>query len=210
MQNNNSRFSVKLIAAIGIGAALFFLLGRFVAIPVFANTNLTFQYSLLAFFSALFGPIAGTLIGLIGHILVDMSWGWGIWWSWIIVSAFCGAGFGLVLKGMRFEGGLKGRSIARFVVGTSLVHLVGWGLLAPVLDILIYSQPANRVFTQGLIAAGTNILTTAIVGSLLLIAYAKTRPAQGSLTIEDDVIANDVIVPVSETVVERELVDTLV
>ena len=61
MKNN----SVRTIVAVGIGAALFFVLGRFVAIPSpVPNTNISTQYGLLAFMAALFGPVAGALIGL--------------------------------------------------------------------------------------------------------------------------------------------------
>ena len=85
------KFSVKTIVAIGIGAALFFVLGRFVSIPSFIpNTNITTQYGLLAFLSVVFGPVAGALIGLIGHALIDFSYGWGIWWSWVIAPAVFG------------------------------------------------------------------------------------------------------------------------
>ena len=81
------KVSVKTIVAIGIGAALFFVLGRFVAIPSpVPNVTICIQYGLLAFMAALFGPIAGALIGLIGHFLIDLSYGWGIWWSWVIAS----------------------------------------------------------------------------------------------------------------------------
>ena len=53
MKNN----SVKTIVAIGIGAALFFVLGRFVAIPSpVPNTNISSQYGLLAFMAALLAP----------------------------------------------------------------------------------------------------------------------------------------------------------
>ena len=42
------KFSVKSIVAIGIGAALFFVLGRIVAIPSpVPNTNISVQYGLL-------------------------------------------------------------------------------------------------------------------------------------------------------------------
>ena len=42
------KFSVKTIVAIGIGAALFFVLGRFVAIPSpVPNTSISVQYGLL-------------------------------------------------------------------------------------------------------------------------------------------------------------------
>ena len=70
------KFSVKSIVAIGIGAALFFVLGRFVAIPSpVPNVNICVQYGLLAFMSVVYGPVAGALIGLIGHALIDFSYG---------------------------------------------------------------------------------------------------------------------------------------
>lgn len=42
MKNNSS---IKTVVAVGIGAALFFVLGRFVAIPSpVPNTNISMQY----------------------------------------------------------------------------------------------------------------------------------------------------------------------
>ena len=74
MKKNNS---IKTVVAIGIGAALFFVLGRFVAIRArFRNTNISLQYAVLALLAAMYGPVAGGLIGFIGHTLVDLSWGW--------------------------------------------------------------------------------------------------------------------------------------
>ncbi|MCL2372018.1 MAG: ECF-type riboflavin transporter substrate-binding protein [Defluviitaleaceae bacterium] len=176
--------SVKTIVAIGIGTALFFLLARFASIPVFANTTLTFQYALLAFFAVLFGPIAGLIIGLAGHILTDLHFGWGLWWSWIIVSGVVGFAFGVMMKGVNVDEGEfeKKSSIIRFIVCSAIIHVISWGVIAPVLDILIYSQPANRVFTQGLIASIGNIITTAVVGTILLFAYSKAKPKTGSLS----------------------------
>jgi len=181
------KFGVRTIVAIGIGAALFFVLARFASIPVFANTTFTFQYAILAFFAVLFGPIAGVLIGLVGHILTDLAFGWGLWWSWIIVSGVIGFAFGFVMKGVNIDDGafVSKRGILQFVIGTVLMNLVAWGGLAPVLDILIYAEPVNRVFTQGLFAFTGNAITTSVVGTLLLLAYFKARPAKGSLTKED-------------------------
>ena len=54
------KLSVKSIVAIGIGAALFFVLGRFVAIPSgIPDTNISIQYGVLAFVAGVFGPIYG-------------------------------------------------------------------------------------------------------------------------------------------------------
>ena len=176
------KFSVKQLVATAIGAALFFLLARFLSIPIFANTNLTLQYAIVGFFAAVFGPITGVLIGLIGHTLVDLSFGWGIWWSWVIASAVVGFISGFLLKPGKIEEGEFGKvDIIRFVIGSLIVHAICWGLVAPLGDILIYAEPSDKVFLQGLIAGAGNFVFTAIVGTLLLFGYSKTRTKTGSL-----------------------------
>ena len=176
------KFSVKQLVATAIGIALFFLLARFLSIPVFANTNLTLQYAVLGFFAAVFGPISAFLIGLAGHALADLSWGWGIWWSWVIASAFVGFISGFILKFGAVEAGEFGlKGAVRFIIGSLVAHALAWGLVAPVLDILIYAEPADKVFVQGLIAGAGNFVLTAVVGTALIFAYSKTRVKSGSL-----------------------------
>jgi energy-coupling factor transport system substrate-specific component len=178
--------SVRTIVAIGIGAALFFVLARFVAIPSpVPNTSVTTQYGLLAFMSALFGPVAGILIGFIGHFLNDLSAGWGIWWSWVICSGIFGLLVGIGCKGIHLEDGEFGTAqLIRFNIVQAVSHLICWAAVAPTLDILMYQEPANKVYLQGLVASAANIVTTAIIGTILCAAYAKTRPQAGSLNRE--------------------------
>ncbi len=174
--------SITTIVAIGIGAALFFVLGRFVAIPSpVPNTNISIQYGLLAFMSAIFGPIAGLFIGFFGHAFIDASYGWGIWWSWVIASAVDGLIMGFLMKGINIEKKLTGFDILKFNVAQVIGNAVAWFLIAPVLDILIYAEPANKVFTQGLVGGISNIITAAIVGTLLSLAYSAAKPKEGSL-----------------------------
>lgn len=174
---------VVLVVAIGIGAALFFVLGRFVAIPSpIPNTNISLQYGLLGFMAALFGPIAGLLIAFIGHALVDFSYGWGIWWSWVIASGFTGLLMGLCAKAVALDKDpFNGKKVLTFNIYQVVANVVAWVIIAPVLDILIYKEPANKVFLQGLFAALSNSITTAVVGTLLCFAYSKAKPAAGSL-----------------------------
>lgn len=181
------KFSVKTIVAIGIGAALFFVLGRFVAIPSpVPNTNFSAQYGLLAFMAVVFGPIAGALIGFIGHALIDFSFGWGVWWSWVIASAVFGLLVGLLAKAFKMnENEIGKKGLIKFNIIQVLCHVVCWGGVAPVLDILIYSEPLDKLFAQGLMASVANSIITAIVGSLLCVAYAASRPKAGSLNKED-------------------------
>ncbi|HIZ54479.1 MAG TPA: ECF transporter S component, partial [Candidatus Enterococcus avicola] len=53
-----------------------------------------------------------------------------------------------------------------------------------VLDVLIYAEPANKVFTQGFAAGIANIVTVAVIGTILLSAYAQTRNKSDSLSKE--------------------------
>ena len=182
----NKKSPVVTIVAIGIGAALFFVLGRFVAIPSpVPNTTISIQYGLLAFMAALFGPVAGILIAFIGHALIDFSYGWGIWWSWVIASGVAGLVMGLGAKKINVEKSFGTKEIVTFNITQVIAHLIAWGIVAPVLDILIYSEPANKVFLLGLVGGLANIVTTAIVGTLLCVAYAAAKPKAGSLKKEN-------------------------
>ena len=179
--------AVKLIVAIGIGAALFFVCGRFIAIPSpIPNVTINIQYGVLAFFAAAFGPLAGCLIGLIGHALIDFSYGWGIWWSWVIASAAFGFVLGL-FKGLfnPNDGGFGGSKIVRFNVTQLIAHLIAWGIVAPALDIVIYAEPANKVFAQGIWACIGNVIISGILGSLLGVGYSAIRGKSSGLKKED-------------------------
>ena len=185
-QEHMKKFGVRSIVATAIGAALFFVLGRFVAIPSgVPNTNISLQYGVLAFIAAVFGPIAGLLAGLIGHFFIDFSWG-SVWWSWVISSAFFGCLVGFLTSKIDFASGEFGISgIIRFNVAQIIGHLLAWAVLAPILDIVIYGEPADKVFVQGLVSAGVNIITTAVLGTLLCIAYTASIPKKDSLKEED-------------------------
>lgn len=181
-----SGFSIKSIVAIGIGAALFFVLGRFVAIPTpIPNTTANVQYGVISVFAVIFGPVVGLLGAFIGHILIDLSWG-SPWWSWIIASGTFGLLIGLTKKFINIEGGKFGvKEILIFNAAQIAAHGICWVLVATVLDVLIYSEPIDKLIAQSFGAWGLNALTTAIIGTLLLVAYAKTRTKAGSLQKED-------------------------
>nr|WP_019162734.1 ECF-type riboflavin transporter substrate-binding protein [uncultured Blautia sp.] len=180
MKSNNS---IKTVVAVGIGAALFFVLGRFVAIPSpVPNTNISLQYAVLALLAVMYGPVAGGLIGFIGHTLIDLSWGGSPWWSWVITSAFVGVIVGLFAKKLNVQEGDFGKGkVTLFAIANIAAHVIGWIVVAPVLDILIYAEPANKVFAQGAFAAISNTITAVIVGGLLVLAYTKTIAKKGSL-----------------------------
>lgn len=182
-----SKISIKSIVAIGIGAALFFVLGRFAAIPTFVpNTTANIQYGVLSVFGIIFGPIVSTLAAFIGHTLIDLSWG-SPWWSWIIASAVYGFIIGLAKKAIHIEDGKFGiKEIVIFNVIQVIGHGISWGVVATVLDVLIYHEALDKLVAQSLTAWGVNALTTAIVGTILLLGYVKTKTRAGSLQKENN------------------------
>ena len=176
---------VTQVVAIGIGAALFFVLGRFVAIPTpIPNTTISIQYAVLAVFAVLYGPLVGALAGLIGHILIDAT-GFGIWLSWEISSGVFGLVVGLLLLRTAIEDGVFDRALAlRFTLAVVIANALAWLVVAPLGDVLIYSEPANKVWTQGALAFAANSVTAAVLGLIILSLYARTRTRTGSLSRE--------------------------
>lgn len=179
-------FSIKTFVAVGIGSALFVILGRFGSIPSgIPDTNIETTYALLALIAILFGPIAGLLVGLIGHTLKDAIFYGAPWFSWVIASAIVGLIIGFAYRKLKVEEGEFGvRQIIHFNILQIIANAVAWFVVAPALDIAIYAEPANKAYTQGLVAGAANIVTVAIIGTLLLLAYSKRRTKKGSLTKE--------------------------
>ena len=169
------KFGVKEVVATGIGTALFIVLTN-AQIPfgIIPNTALQSRVAVLTFFSAVFGPIVGGAIGLIGHALGDAIFYGSIYWSWVFPDALFGILMGVFAAKFAIkDGGFDGKAIALFNVVQVIANALAWILLAPVLDILIYAEPAKKVFTQGILAFIGNIIVAAVLGTLLAFAYSK-------------------------------------
>jgi len=177
-------FNTRTIVATAIGAAIFTLLFMFVKIPSpIPETSFQTAYGLAAFFATLFGPIAGALIAFIGHALSDAVQYGSPWWSWVIASGVAGFIYGFAFKRTKVEEGeFKGKDILTFNVIQIIGNAIAWIVVAPVLDIIIYQEPVNLVFTQGITAFFMNSVSTGVIGTLLLVAYAATRTKKGSLS----------------------------
>ena len=172
--------------AIGIGTALFIVLTE-VQVPIgIPNTALQPRAALLAFMAAVFGPIVGGAIGLIGHALGDAVFYGSVWWSWVFPEAVLGIIVGVFAKKYAIkEGGFDKKAAVLFNVVQVIGNAVAWILVAPVLDILVYAEPANKVFIQGFFAFLGNIIITAILGTLIAFGYTKIGAKSSSLKKED-------------------------
>ena len=67
----------------------------------------------------------------------------------------------------------------------AVTNVIAWIVVAPVLDIVIYAEPANKVFAQGAGACLANVVMIGVLGTLLLVGYSKVGAKSGSLSKED-------------------------
>ena len=163
------------------------ILGRFGSIPSgIPNTNIETSYAYLALMSILYGPIAGFLIGLIGHGLKDLVFYGMPWFSWVISSAVVGLIIGMAYKKVKVSDGEFGvKDILIFNITQIISNILAWFIIAPTLDIWIYAEPANKVYIQGIIGGTSNMLTIGILGTIILTSYSKTKIKSRSLKFEE-------------------------
>ena len=184
--SENKKFGIKEVVAIGIGTALFVVLTE-VQIPIgIPNTSLQPRMAVLAFLSAIFGPFVGAIIGLLGHALGDAVFYGSVWWSWVFPEAVVGIAIGAFAKKFAVkEGGFDKKNIILFNLVQIVANAAAWILVAPVLDIAVYAEPASKVFLQGAFAFLGNIIIIGILGSLLLAGYSRVAGKSSSLKKED-------------------------
>ena len=136
----NKKFGIKEVVAMGIGTALFVVLTN-VQIPLvfIPNTALQPRMAVLAFFSAIFGPIVGGVVGFLGHALGDALFYGSVWWSWVFPEAVVGVAIGIFAKKYGVEEGkfVDAKAITFFNVVQVVANAFAWIVVAPVLDIRV-------------------------------------------------------------------------
>ena len=173
-------FSVKTAVAIVIGAALMFGLKVFPS--GVEGTYIQPGIAILAAFAAVFGPVAGFLIGLIGHFFIDLTNYLTqvedqLWWSWILSSGLFGLIVGYFWKMFKKE--QYGFDIMQAIIFNGIqiaANALVWVFAARTLDLLIYKEPFGKVSIQGFTAAGINSAVVLVLGTLLVAGYSLIEP----------------------------------
>ncbi len=181
------KFGIKEVVAIGIGTALFVALTEIQIPTPIPNTYLQPRMAIMAFLAAVFGPIVGAAVGLLGHAIGDAMFYGSVWWSWVFPEGVVGLAIGWFAASFAIkESGFNTtKNIVKFNVVQVIGNAIAWILVAPVLDILIYAEPANKVFIQGVWAFVGNILIIGILGTLLCVGYSAIGAKSSSLSKED-------------------------
>ena len=160
-----------------LGTAMFFVIGKFLAIPTpIPNFALFLQYAVLIVFSFYFGPTVGFGIGFLGHFLIDLLSGYGLWFSWIMSSAVFGLLVGLTsyLINKR-PNPYKISEMLLFILFTTLSGALCWGLIAPSGDIFIYQEPIDVVWVEGVIAFASNVVSSLLIGIPIIYGLRRVR-----------------------------------
>ena len=168
--------STKTVVAIGIGAALYAALSA-VSVPIGPNTSFRIAVALLMIFGAFFGPIAGFLIGFIGHALNDAFMYGSVWWSWVFLSAMMGLFSGFVRFDKKFD------PISGFCAKLHIVMMYFWAIVGMFVgsvvaymgDVYLYSEPAKKLFVQITLANISNLIVIAVIGIPAVVLIAKSK-----------------------------------
>ncbi len=167
----------KQFTLILIGVALFAVFTK-VQIPIdfVPSVYIEFRTAILAFMSALAGPLPGTIIGIAGHLISDTIFLQKTSWGWVIGEGFFGLFVGFFYKAYRvWEGDF---TIIRFVVFNAVqivANAVSWLLIAPLISIYFFNDTLNEAFVEGCTACIANTVTVTFVSSLLCLIVSLVR-----------------------------------
>ncbi|MGF9964283.1 ECF-type riboflavin transporter substrate-binding protein [Bacillus rhizoplanae] len=180
------KFSTKLVVAIGIGSALYGVLGLW-GFSIAPNTFIKPALALLTIFGAIFGPIAALFIGLIGHTITDAIAGWGIWWGWVLSSGIIGLFMGFVQKRATFS--VKNGTYSKGdIIHLSITGVIGILLgivFAGAFDIFIMGEPFDKIMIQVGGAIIADVLVFFILGLPIVLGLAKANKKNTQLKIEN-------------------------
>ncbi|MEI4801977.1 MULTISPECIES: ECF-type riboflavin transporter substrate-binding protein [unclassified Bacillus (in: firmicutes)] len=181
----NQKLSTKLVVAIGIGSAIYGVLGLW-GFSIAPNTFIKPALALLTIFGAIFGPIAALLIGLIGHTITDAIAGWGIWWGWVLSSGIIGLFMGFVQKRPAFsvKNGTYSKGDIVYLSITGVIGILLGIVFAGIFDIFIMGEPFDKIAIQVGGAIIADVLVFFILGLPIVLGLAKANKKNTQLKAE--------------------------
>lgn len=155
----------------GLAVLVFFMIGEYGAIHTGVHDIYIYlQYPLLYMFAAAYGSIPGLIVGLVGHLLVDLVRG-DVWLSWATASGIMGFVIGFIYEKEKDKAKTElGRLLKFFLICAGTI-VAAFGIYAPLLNVIFYRMGFKDAFTQGVFAAASDAFTTLIVVHVFYFSY---------------------------------------
>ncbi len=175
------KWDTPTVVAVAIGAALFGVLMNYGSITVFTNTRLTTAMLVPVIVGGLFGALPAAVACFFGNVFADLLGGWGYWFDWSTGNAVLGFLVGMLpVYGANIkEGKFDIKHAAIFAVVAVLANMLAFGVVTPIMTVLLYGGELTITFMQSFAATLSNITVLVVAGIPLLFALAK-RYAKGT------------------------------
>ena len=166
----------KRIVVILISSGIFYVIAHYMGISTsFESIRVAYDHSLAVIISVMFGPIVDAFSGEIGQTLTQLM---ELTPDWISVGCtVLNTGLiGFLMRKNDINNGFFYRKEAiSFTRAQTLCNFAVWGVLSPVLNILIVHAEFQQAVLHGLRIAFNNSVSCMLVASLFLSIYARSR-----------------------------------
>jgi energy-coupling factor transport system substrate-specific component len=166
---------IKTIVLVLLGISLVVLFtGISLQAGFIPHTRIQFNAAIIAIIGVILGPVSGAITAFIGHSLGDAIFSDKIWWSWVIADTLYGFAAGFVHGKIRIsQRKFSSKFALLFNLNQFFANALAWIFVAPLLDVLFYSEPSDLVFAQGITAFAVNGAVTLTLGTTLLFIYSR-------------------------------------
>lgn len=167
------KITTRDVALMGLGAAMYSVFAAATYFVPVAGMSLRPAIAIVTFFGAAFGPIVGFVVGTIGNLLCDFTWG-EFWWNWDIGIGIIGLITGL----WWLKTGGEYRAVKDIAVATILA-VVGCFVgcfFAGLLDVAMGVPFEVAIYAWALPAAVTDAIFAVVLTPMLIRAYQVSMP----------------------------------
>ena len=182
MKESIFKFDTKTVVALGIGSALYGVLGV-LGFPIGPNLYIKPALAILVIFSTMFGPVVGFIVGFIGHVISDAIAGFGIWWGWVLADAIIGLFSGLVFckKDFNLKNGLATKKHMIYLGITGTIGMIIGISIAGLFDVYVMNEPVNKIIFQVVWGIVADVAVLLVIGIPVVLAFIKHNSKNSNL-----------------------------
>ncbi len=183
------RFGLKELLFVVFGSGLTVLVGN-IDFGISAGIHRIFQPEavIAASFALISGPIVGGLIGFIGYIAMRLVSHQVYYWGWALANLIVGLGIGLYSGSFHVrDGEFRGKNIALFVMIQLIAEAIGFMLVYPLSEVLLYQISIQDGMRIGTMTFLLNSLVVCVGAGLFGMIYSMcVRVKKRNVKKQDD------------------------